>query len=63
MKGIFFACEYWDSRIYGWIKFYYSRDLEDCIRNQDAAIFGDPKTRLSKWEVNGKKWKLIEVIN
>ena len=60
MKNIIFVCEYWNGE--AWIIFGYSKDLERCKRNLDMPIFGDPKTRLAKYEVSGKKWKFLEVV-
>lgn len=61
MKNIMFYCEYYARG--NWIGFYSARDLEDCKEMIDMPIFDDPKKRIAKYEIKGKKRNFLEVIN
>ena len=64
-KMMVYKCEYYESKIGGWVEYYSSIDIESAKKELNSYITGNPKKRLAKYEKSGVrkiKYKLLYVV-
>lgn len=48
-----YRVEYYDPKLYKWIKFYETKDIEDAKKQLETPIFGDPEKRIAQYNKSG----------
>lgn len=64
-KKIIYRCEYFDTRFGTWICMVETLDVDKAKSFLNTPMYGDPSTRLVKYEKSGVrkiKYKLLEVL-